>query len=73
MIDSPVLQELKEEWTREVTVRVLMTVLVGRFGAPAQALRAEIETIRDATRLEALVGQAATCGNLEAFHKTLSS
>jgi hypothetical protein len=77
MIDSPVLQELKEEWTRQATreamVRDLMTFLVGRFGAPAEALRAEIETIHDETRLEALVGQAATCGNLEAFHKSLPS
>ena len=32
MIESPVLQELREEWTRETMIKDLMAFLVGRFG-----------------------------------------
>jgi hypothetical protein len=81
MIESPLLQELKAEWTheakieaaRETTIRILMKVLVGRFGAKAKALEAEIKAIGDEARLEELAEYAATCRTLGLFRKQLAS
>jgi len=73
MIESPVLQELKEEWTREAQIKVLMTFLVGRFGPKAESLETEIEAINDEERLNELVRHAATCRTLASFRKKLSS
>ncbi len=76
MIESPVLRELKEEWTREATheaeVRALMTVLVGRFGTKAEVLETELKTIDDDARLTELIKHAATCRSLGSFRKQLA-
>ena len=72
MIESPLLQELKEEWTREGEIRALMTFLTGRFGAKAESLETELKSIDDEARLRALVKHAAKCRNLAAFQKMLS-
>ena len=73
MIESPVLQELKEEWTREAAIEALMTFLVGRFGTKAQAIETEIKAIDDTARLRELIKHAATCRTLAAFRKKLMS
>jgi hypothetical protein len=81
MIESPLLQELKAEWTQEAKiegkieakVEDLMTFLVGRFGSKAKALETEIRTINDEARLQELVEQAATCRTLESFRERLTS
>jgi hypothetical protein len=75
MIESPVLQELKAEWTREAaleaaretTRRAIVDVLVARFGAGAEQLSAQIETINDEERFKELVTLAAVCPDLKAF------
>jgi hypothetical protein len=84
MIESPLYQELKEEWTREVVEKTtreatraamitnLMTVLVARFGSKAEALETELKAIADEARLRELVKQAATCRSLAAFRKQLA-
>ena len=76
MIESPIFQELKAEWTqetaRETTIRNLMRFLVGRFGAKAAALETEIKAIGDDARLEELVEHAATCRTLGSFRKQLA-
>jgi len=77
MIESPLFQELKAEWTqeaaRETTIRILIKVLVGRFGAKAKTLEAEIKAIDDEARLEELAEHAARCRTLYAFRKHLAS
>ena len=56
---------------RETTIRILMTILVGRFGSKAKALETEIKAIDDEARLEELVEHAATCRTLGSFRKQL--
>jgi hypothetical protein len=72
MIESPLFQEFIAERTRETTIRNLMTYLVGRFGAKAEALETEIKAIGDEARLEELVKHSATCRTLGSFRKQLA-
>jgi predicted transposase YdaD len=80
MIESPLFQELRAEWTQEAKIEgkieakieALMTFLIGRFGAKAKALETEIKAINDETRLQDLVEQAATCRTLGSFRKQLA-
>jgi hypothetical protein len=67
MIESPVLQELKAEWTRDAVV----DVLVARFGQDAEELQAELDKIDEPERLKELVKFAALCHDLEAFREHL--
>ncbi len=79
MIESPVLQELKAEWTREATRkatreaqrRAIVDFLVARFGTSAGKLGAELDAINDEARLRELVKSAALCADLESFQKRL--
>ena len=81
MIESPLLQELKKEWTeegkregkREGEIESLVTVLMRRFGTQAAALQTEIMAIADDTRLKDLIEHAATCRSLAAFRKKITS
>jgi flagellar biosynthesis/type III secretory pathway protein FliH len=74
------LQELKKEWTeegkregkREGEIESLMTVLIRRFGAQAEALETEITAIANDARLKDLIEHAATCRSLAAFRKKLT-
>jgi len=76
MIESPVLQELKEEWTREgareAVLKDLIKVLVTRFGSKAEALETELKAIGEEGRLRELVVHAATCRSLSSFRKRLA-
>ena len=72
MIESPVLQELKAEWTREAQRRDITNVLVARFGPEAKNLGAALDAIDDEVRLDDLVESAALCPDLESFRKRLS-
>ena len=68
MIESPLYQELKEEFTREaarVATREtltdsIMTVLVRRFGRRAGALKTKLRAIDDETRLGSCWGTLST-------------
>ncbi len=68
MIESPLLQELIAERTRET----LITFLVARFGSKATSLETELQAISDESRLQELVKYAATCRSLGSFRKHLS-
>ncbi|MFI5458520.1 MAG: hypothetical protein ACHRXM_24065 [Isosphaerales bacterium] len=68
MIESPLVDELKAEWTRET----LINFLVARFGSKAQALETELKAIDDEARLQELVKHAATCRTLNSFRKQLA-
>ena len=81
MIESPVLQELKAEWTREVPGscpleakrRTLVHVLVARFGPEAEEIATRLETIADEARLKDLIKLAAYCADLQSFRKELAA
>jgi hypothetical protein len=76
MIESPVLQELKAEWTREAAreakLRTLVDVLVARFGPQAEEIATQLETIADDARLKELIKLAALCSDLPSFRKELA-
>jgi hypothetical protein len=72
MIESPVLQQLKTEWTQEGERKTIIKVLAARFGDEAEDLRATLDMIDDEARMEELVRAAATCPNLEAFRSRRS-
>jgi hypothetical protein len=70
MIESPVLQELKAEWTRETTCRNIARALAARFGVDAKEWEAELNSVDD-DHLDNLVELAATCSDLELFREHL--
>ena len=71
MIESPLLEELKAEWTRETTRKAILKILEARFGIAARALEAELKTV-DEDRLDDLLSLAATCRTLASFRKKVS-
>ena len=75
MIESPVLQELKAEWTREgaieATRKDIARFLAARFRVDAKSLEAELKSVDD-DHLGNLVELAANCPNLESFRMQLS-
>jgi hypothetical protein len=77
MIESPVLQQIKAEWIREGTCagyrKLIVKVLVARFGSGAEVIEARIKRVDDETRPEDLLVLAATCADLEAFATTCRS
>ena len=81
MIESPVLQELKAEWTREAAReaalqtnrRTIVDFLVARFGPQAEEIATQLETITDDARLTELVKLAAVCSDLPSFRKELAA
>jgi hypothetical protein len=85
MIESPVLQELKAEWTREAAReaahkatleterRCLVLLPVERFGPQAESVGVALQTVDDEARLMGLVRLAALCPDLEAFQGQLSA
>jgi hypothetical protein len=77
MIESPVLQQLKAEWTqegaREAHRKDIIESLTARFGDEAENLAAKLDVIDDESRLKELVRAAATCPDLDAFRKRLEA
>ena len=61
MIESPVLQELKDEWTREAKRTDVLEILVIRFGTEAEGLKAELDAIQEPKRLQELMKFAVLC------------
>jgi hypothetical protein len=81
MIESPVLQQLKAEWTqegaregaREAHRKDIIILLVARFGDEAEDLRAKLDMIGDEAQLNELVTLAAVCPDLSAFRDWFKS
>jgi hypothetical protein len=67
MIESPVLQQLKAEWTQEGERKTIIKVLAARFGDEAEGLRTKLDMIDDETQLQELATLAAVCPDLAAF------
>lgn len=67
MIDSPVLDEVKELIRVRNTQELVAAVLDARFGAVPADRIAALNSVTDETRLKALLRLAATCPDLDAF------
>ncbi len=76
MIESPVLQRLlqetKQETRQETKQEYILRLLVLRFGIAAGDIEAQLNSIDDEERLGKLFDLAATCPDLDSFHKQLS-
>jgi hypothetical protein len=80
MIESPVLQELKAQWTREGAEKAareahrrdILDFLVARFGAGAEVLEVELQAVEEASRLKELVKLAASTADLDGFRAKLA-
>lgn len=71
MIESPVLQELKAEWTADAKAEAVLRVLEGRLGPISPDVRAAVLAEKNGVRLNALLDRAAVCPSLEAFRAGL--
>ncbi|WP_165228648.1 hypothetical protein [Aquisphaera insulae] len=71
MIESPLLEKLKVEWSRDAAQvaarKSILEVLEARFGPGALELRPDLDAIHDADTLSALNRAAATCTSLKSF------
>ena len=76
MIESPILQELEDEWKRQTRRQTrqedILNFLVARFGGAAETLEDELKDV-EFIRLDELVKHAAKCRSLASFRKQLSS
>jgi hypothetical protein len=77
MIESPELQEILEENTRETRRETLqgsvLRALEARLGAVPAEISAQVRAVIDEQRLDALFLHAVRCPDLEAFRAALSS
>jgi len=72
MIESPVLQELKAEWTQEANRGAILKILEARFGDAARTLEADVKIVPE-DKLDEVLKLAATCRSLASFRKRLPS
>ncbi len=81
MIESPLLRELKDEWTAEARDKArleakaedILRVLEYRFGPVPPPVQEAVRGTQDVAGLEALLERAARCPDLEGFRARLSS
>lgn len=75
MIESPLLRELREEWTAEARAEAraedILRFLEYRFGPIPEAARDAVRATQDPQRLDALLECAARCENLDEFDARL--
>jgi hypothetical protein len=69
LIESPLLKELVEEAERAGSRKVIIGVLVARFGPKARAMRRILNTISDDQKLGELTVLSVRCPDLESFKK----
>ena len=67
MIESPLIQELLAERVRKTILRILEA----RFGPVPQDMVTALEAVQDDTKLDDLIGYAATSSDLDAFRARL--
>ena len=80
ILESPLFQELVDLKLREIEGRklqellqMILKILEGRFGTVPPDVAARLPAVQDASRLQDLIVQAATCPDLEAFRAQLFS
>jgi hypothetical protein len=71
MHESPLIQELIEETSRETKREAILGFLRARFGAVSEEVVTGLHAIRKASQLDPLVAQAGACLTLEGFQKAL--
>ena len=80
MIESPVLQELKAEWTQEAarkaaqetTRRDIIKVLETRFGAAARPLNRKLKAVAE-DKLDDVLKLSVKCRSLTSFRNKIST
>ena len=73
MIESPLIQELRQEFMAQRGHKDVLLVLAVRFGSVPPEIEAAVRAIQDEARLDLLVDWAALCPDLEAFRTRLAS
>ena len=77
MIESPILQELKAEWSREAILETMvngiLAVLQVRFGPLPEGFVGTLGAITDVQRLDELHRLAVICPDLATFHTDLQT
>ncbi len=79
MIESPVLQKLKKEWTEEAAskaahearVQYITRILNSRFGSCPRAIQSKLNATRDGSLLDRFLDMAVSCPTLEQFRAFL--
>jgi hypothetical protein len=71
MIESPVIQELAEEFRRAERVEPIVGFLEARFGAVPPAVTAGLRQVATLEKLIRLTTEAGRCPSLEAFEESL--
>jgi hypothetical protein len=72
MIESPLIQELRQEFMAEQRHKDIVDVLEERFGSVPQDIITALGAIQDAERLGQLLRWAVRCPDLEAFRQRLT-
>lgn len=73
MIESPLLEEWRAQWTAEAKAGDIIRVLQARFGALSGNIESSLRAIQSEDRLNALIEIAAQCPDLESFRSQLPS
>ena len=73
MIESPLIQELRQEFMAQRGHKDILRLLAVRFGSVPTDSEAAVRAIQDESRLDALFDWAALCPDLEAFRQRLAS
>jgi hypothetical protein len=72
MIESPLIEEFKAEWTRETRQRDLMRILHARFGVESRNIEFELNSMKD-ENLDVILDLAATAATLASFREQLTA
>jgi hypothetical protein len=71
MIESPLIQELLEEWEVQIRRENILDFLTARFGAVDDETKKALEALTDPQRLRGLIAWTAQCPDLKAFRQRL--
>lgn len=71
MIESPLIQEIGDEFARVRSVRITLHILQGRFGPVEPSITAGLEQVKEEEKLLRLALDAATCASLQHFEERL--
>ncbi len=72
MIESPLLEELKAEWTRETTLKYILKLLQAHFGVEGRDLEFALNSVKD-EHLDEIFDLAATATTLASFREQLTA
>jgi hypothetical protein len=73
MIESPLIQELLEQRSKQVRNEAVLLILTERFGPVSERVASAVKSIQNNTELEALIRFAAVCSDVDAFLQRLES